>query len=148
MAGKTPKKKERPGIDRMGRTELHYAANEGDFAKVEALIAAGSSVTLPDDNGWTPLHFAAQANSLSIAKVLLAAGASVDPPDSHGNTPLGRAVFSSRGDGDLITLLRLHGANPYQMNAHGQSPLGLARLIANYPVSQFFNDLPPTTEPA
>jgi len=133
----------------MGRTELHYAANEGDFAKVEALIAAGGSVTLADDNGWTPLHFAAQANSLPIAKVLLAAGAPVDPQDSHGNTPLFRAVFSSRGDGDLIILLRLHGADPYRGNAHGQSPVGLARLIANHPVAQFFNDLPPTTtEPA
>jgi ankyrin repeat protein len=132
----------------MGRTELHYAASEGDVAKVEALVAAGSSVTIADDNGWTPLHFAAQANSLPIAKALLAAGAAVDQQDSQGNTPLFRAVFSSRGNGDLIALLRLHGADAYRANAHGQSPLGLARLIANYPVAQFFNDLPQTAESA
>ena len=49
MAGKTPKKKDRPGVDRMGRSELHYAAAEGDLKKVEELVAAGCSVSLADD---------------------------------------------------------------------------------------------------
>ena len=29
MAGKHPKRNDQPGVDRMGRTELHYAANDG-----------------------------------------------------------------------------------------------------------------------
>jgi ankyrin repeat protein len=142
MAGKHPKRKERPGVDRLGRTELHYAANSGDLAKVQALLAGGVQPDLPDDNGWTPLHFAAQADSVAISEALLAAGASVDPRDSHGNTPLSNAVFNFRGRGELIALLRRHGADPNAANAHGVSPIGLARTIANYDVKQHFKDLP------
>jgi ankyrin repeat protein len=128
----------------MGRTDLHYAAADGDLPKVEALLVAGGDVSLADDNGWTPLHFAAQANSHTVAAVLLKAGASVDPQDSHGNSPLFRAVFNSRGEGCLIELLRQHGANPNLENLHGVSPLILARRIASSPVAQFFADLPQT----
>ena len=52
------------------------------------------------------------------------------------------AVFNSRGSGELIELLRRHGADPYRENFHGVSPLGLARDIGNYDVAQFFQDLP------
>jgi ankyrin repeat protein len=142
MAGKIPKKRERPGIDRLGRTELHYAASRGDVAGVQTLLAAGAKADLPDDNGWTPLHFATQAHSVEASEALLAAGASVDSQDSDGNTPLSNAVFNSCGRGELIALLRRHGANPYLANIHGVSPLALARTIANYDVQQYFNDLP------
>jgi hypothetical protein len=55
--------------------------------------------------------------------------------------PLWTAVFNSHGDGTLIRLLRDRGADPRAENSRGQSPLGLARLIANYPVAAFFADL-------
>jgi ankyrin repeat protein len=142
MAGKQPRQKGRPGVDHLGRTELHYAACEGDVAKAQALLAAGAQVNLPDDNGWTPLHFAAQAHSVAAADALLAAGASVDLRDSHGNTPLSKAVFNSQGRGDLIALLRRHGADAYIANAHGVSPVTLARTTGNFDVKQFFSDLP------
>ena len=142
MSGKQPKRKKRPGVDRYGRTELHYAACECDLAKVRTLLAFGAQVDLPDDNGWTPLHFAAQAHAVAIAEALLAAGASVDARDSRGNTPLINAVFNSRGRGDLIDLLRRHGADPNIANAHGVSPVTLARTIGNFDVKQCFADLP------
>ena len=94
-----------------------------------------------DKQGWTALHFAAQENATAVAALLIEAGAKIDTRDAHGNTPLFRAVFNYRGDGHLIELLRNHGANPLQMNNHGQSPVGLARLIANYDVARFFADL-------
>jgi ankyrin repeat protein len=142
MSGKQPKRKKRPGVDRHGRTDLHYAAGEGDLAKVRTLLAFGAQVDVPDDNGWTPLHFAAQAHAVPIAETLLAAGASVDSRDSHGNTPLFNAIFNSRGRGDLIALLRRHGADPNIANAHGVSPVALARSIGNFEVKQCFTDLP------
>lgn len=128
--------------DREGRTDLHYAAGEGDLAEVERLIAADADVRRADRRGWTPLHFATQVSSAPVARALLDAGAAVDARDEHGNTPLFTAVFNSRGEGEVIQLLRERGADPYAENRHGQSPLGLARLIANYDVAQHFRDLP------
>ena len=65
-----------------------------------------------------------------------------NPKDVHENTPLIKAVFECKGSGDTIKLLRARGANPLSENKHGQTPVGLARLIANYNVQQFFEDLP------
>jgi ankyrin repeat protein len=142
MSGKQPKQKDRPGIDQYGRTELHYAARENDVPKARELIKGKVDLNARDDNGWTALHFAGQSNSVDVAELLLEAGAEVDPTDSSGNTPLSTAVFNYRGSGDLIELLREESADPYRENHHGQSPLGLARLIANYDVAKYFEDLP------
>ena len=122
MTGKQPKRHDRLGVDRLGRTELHYAANEGSLERVRALLDAGADAGLTDDNGWTPLHFAAQAQAPLICEALLAAGAPVDPPDAHGNTPLWRATFEARDRGETIALLRAYGADPRRANAHGVSP--------------------------
>lgn len=139
---KPPKRKDRPGIDRFGRTALHDAALEADLQQVEALLAAGLSPAAPDDDGATPLHFAVRSGSVPTCAALLEAGAAVDARDANGNTPLFRAVFESRGDGNLIRLLRQHGADPTLLNNHGMSPVSLARSIANFDVQQFFGDLP------
>lgn len=139
---KQPKRKERPDVDSYGRTELHYAAAKGDLQKVEALLANGLDASASDDNGWTPLHFATQAWSPSVCTALLKAGAPIDCQDTHGNTPLGKAVFNSRGRGDVIEVLRAHGADPLLKNRHGVSPLKLAREVANFDIRQFFADLP------
>lgn len=129
-------------LDRSGRSELHYASNEGDFDKVKSLIENGADVNLKDKEGWTPLHFAAQSQNASIALLLIEAGAEIDVCNLHGNTPLSDAVFNYTTDGSVIELLRKHGANPYKSNNYGQTPVGLARLIANYDVAKFFKDLP------
>jgi ankyrin repeat protein len=139
---KRPKRKDRPGIDRYGRTELHHAASDGDSERVVDLLARGLGPGTPDDDGWTPLHAAVQAWSLPCCVILLDAGAPVDARDANGNTPLSGAVFESRGRGDLIKLLRGRGADPTLKNNHGVSPLSLARTIANFDVRQFFADLP------
>src|SRR5690348_9090448 len=104
MTAKRPKRKERPGVDRAGRTPLHYAAVAGDVGLVTELLVASADANAVDDDGWTPLHFAAQKGVAEIVRLLLEAGAAVDPRDSQGNTPLGRAVFHSRGQGEIIEL--------------------------------------------
>ncbi len=142
MVGKQPKRKARPGVDVYGRTPLHYAAMDGNVASVLHLLTDGADPNGADDNGWTPLHFAAQEWQLDVARLLLEHGAEVDVIDAHGNTPLFEAVFSSRGRGELILMLRHYAADPLRPNHHGVSPLSLARTIANYNVAQYFDDLP------
>jgi len=128
--------------DRSGRTPLHYAGFENDADKVALLLTQGVDVDAQDRQGFTPLHLACQEGAISAARALLDGGASIDIPNSFGNTPLFVAVGNSRGQGDLIQLLRGHGANPYAENNHGQTPVGFARLIANFDVAQYFSDLP------
>jgi ankyrin repeat protein len=141
MAAKHPKRNERPGVDRAGRTALHYAAGNADCKEVRRLLDLGMDVAAADDDGFTPLHFAAQSNATDVALILLDAGAPVDAPDAFGNTALSRAVFSCRGDGTLIQLLRARGSDPTIKNKRGVSPVKLAQTIANFNVRQFFSDI-------
>ena len=123
------------------RSPLHYAAMDDEGSIIEALLAGGESPDVQDRQGFTPLHLAAQQYSLSAAAVLLKAGASVDLDNLFGNTPLFVAVFNSNGRGELIRLLRAYGADPLHANTSDQTPLGLARLIANSDVARFFSDV-------
>ncbi len=131
----------RPDIDQTGATPLHYAAAGGNEQEVSSLLKAGANVNAKDEDGWTPLHFAAQSKSAGVAELLLAAGAEVNATDLHGNTPLWTAVFTSRGEGVLIGILRRAGADPHHANHHHVSPLVLARNIASHDVARFFADL-------
>ncbi|MFJ9907925.1 ankyrin repeat domain-containing protein [Streptomyces sp. NPDC101152] len=133
----------RDARDRQGRTPLHIAALRGDVSEVEQLIASGADPSAADSNGFTPLHLAAQEGHVGVAQVLLDSGAEVDRKNRFGNTALSVAVFNSRGRGDLISLLRERGADPLVENASGQTPFGLARLIANFDVAQYFTDIEP-----
>jgi len=129
-------------VDPAGRSLLHYAALTNDADEVLRLIAEGASVDSPDRQGFTPLHLASQEHAVEAAAALLHLGATVDPVNSFGNTPLFGAVFNSRGRPGMIDLLRTHGANPLHPNQSGQTPAGLARLIGNYDVAQYFRDVP------
>ena len=129
-------------VDQAGRTPLHYAALGNDVAQVVELLGGGADPDISDKQGFTPLHMAAQQGSLEAARALLDGAANVDSVNAFGNTPLFVAVFNSRGRGDLIELLRSRGADPLHVNNSNQSPAGLAKLIGNFDVAQFFGDLP------
>lgn len=128
-------------LDRDGRSQLHAAAASNDIESARALLADGADVNLHDRLGFTPLHFAAQEWAVEVASLLLENGAEVESLNMYGNTPLFVATVASRGRGDLIELLRRYGADPLRENTSGQTPVGLARLIANYDVAQFFDDV-------
>lgn len=128
-------------MDPAGRSRLHYAALNDDAAEVGRLIGEGESPDVQDDQGFTPLHLAAQQSAVLSGAALLGGGATVDATNVFGNTPLFGAVFNSRGHGEMIQLLRSHGADPLHVNNSGQTPVGLARLIGNYDVARFFEDI-------
>jgi len=78
MTAKHPKRKERPGVDRAGRTPLHYAAADADVQQVRQLLTTGLIAGASDDDGWTPLHFAVQSNASDVAMILLDAAERVN----------------------------------------------------------------------
>lgn len=126
-----------------GRTALHGAALEDDVDSVRRELADGADPDAADRHGFTPLHLAAQEYALAAAAELLRAGADTNARNLWGNGPLFVAVFNSKGRGGMIGLLRAGGADPLATNDAGHSPLGLARLIDNDDVAQYFDDLPP-----
>ncbi len=124
-------------VDGEGRTALHHAVIEKDEGLVRLLFAAQADVNARDSHSWTPLHFAASEHAVEMVNALLGLGALVDLEDDQGNTPLWRAVFQSRGRGQVIQALRSGGANPEHRNKHGISPRQLAETIANHDVMQW-----------
>ncbi|MER8501047.1 ankyrin repeat domain-containing protein [Mesorhizobium sp. M0045] len=124
-------------LDREGRTPLFYASKDGETAIVAALIERGAKVNVQDKNLETPLHFAAREYRLEVAELLVKGGADVSSQDIHGNTPLWRAVFESRGRGELIKLLLSAGSDKTLKNKLGCSPQDLAKTIGNYDINAF-----------
>jgi ankyrin repeat protein len=127
-------------LDRESRTPLFYAVRDGDLALVSELIGHGANPDARDRSRWSPLHFAAQGYWPEVAELLLKRGATVDARDDYGNTPLWRAVFSSRGRGDVIKVLLSAGADKNLKNNHNVSPLDLANTIASHNIKPFLVD--------
>jgi ankyrin repeat protein len=75
-----------------GLTALLYAARNGCYACVEALLGAGADVNLPTPEGVTPLMLAIDNDHPDVAKLLLDSGTKPDVWDWWGRTALYIAV--------------------------------------------------------
>jgi ankyrin repeat protein len=76
-----------------GLTPLQYAARNGCYYCVEALVGSGADVNLPNNlEGITPLMTALDSSHNDVAKLLLDRGANPKVWDIYGRTPLYIAV--------------------------------------------------------
>jgi ankyrin repeat protein len=75
-----------------GLTALLYAARDGCYDCVEALISAGANVNVPTPEGVTPLMIALDNEHNDVAKLLLDRGANPNVWDWWGRTALYIAV--------------------------------------------------------
>jgi uncharacterized protein len=123
---------------RDGRTPLIHAAIDNQIEVANKLLNSKANVNAQDTSGNSSLHYAAQDYHCEMVRLLLDNGADVNIQDAFGNTPLWRAVFNSRGRGDVIGALLKAGADRNLRNKAGKTPLELAKTIANYNISQFF----------
>lgn len=72
---------------------------------IEALLAAGADVNLPDRDGWTPLHSCAFYNLPQLVPLLLRAGADPTCADKRGIKPAEMA--REKGHEEVARLLEL-----------------------------------------
>jgi ankyrin repeat protein len=80
-----------------GLTALLYAARDGCYDCVEAMIARGADVNMPTPEGVTPLMIALDNDNNDVAKLLLDRGANPGIWDWYGRTALYIAI--DRKDG-------------------------------------------------
>ena len=126
--------------DKSGRTPFLNAVINDNLPIVKILIDYRANINVQDKLGYSALHYSSQNHSNEMTIFLIEKGSVIDVVDAHGNTPLGRAVFSSRGRGEIIQLLLSAGADKEKKNNHGVSPMDLANSIANYNVKKFLDN--------
>ena len=128
---RAPFENPRDSLDELGRSKLHYAANNGSSLLVLQLINDGINIDAQDAIGWTPLHFAAQNSHFAIIDLLLEYNANPNLHDKQGNGPLWIAAMSIMKSSHGVESLLKAGANPNHKNHHGRTPLYIANTIKN-----------------
>jgi len=118
-----------PGSDRFGRTELWWAAREGQLDTVRQLIEATENPNARDVDGEAPLHAAARGGHAAVIALLVRHGADARLADRHGATPLHVAVESS--DAESVQALLVGGADVNARDDFGRMPLHQAILQRN-----------------
>jgi ankyrin repeat protein len=91
-------------------TDLYRAVEEGHLSVVEAAIADGFEVDIPDGQGRTPIWHAASKGRVRVVTALAAYGAMLDGVDRFGVSPLTVAI--RRGHVDVVRSLLRSGASP------------------------------------
>ncbi|KAK0500539.1 ankyrin repeat-containing domain protein, partial [Armillaria luteobubalina] len=110
---------------------IWIAAGDGDLARVQELVLAGTLPNIPDEFTYTPMHAAASYGHIDILEFLLAHGGDINITDDDGETPL--YVVE-----DVVTTRWLidHGAVIDRTNKEGVSPI--ESLAEDYPqVAEF-----------
>ncbi len=112
--------------------EIHRAVEEGDAARVAALLKQDPALVIQqDDNDMRdhPLHTAALGGHVEIAGMLLDAGAQIDAGDMDNSTPLDDAAV--RQHVEVVRLLIDRGANLDSYDNRGACPISFAMSTGN-----------------
>ncbi|HEY3416578.1 MAG TPA: ankyrin repeat domain-containing protein [Armatimonadota bacterium] len=124
-----------------GMTPLHFAAYLGDEKLVCELVRRGARINVRDVYGRTPLYFATSQRHVAAVRALLHAGA--DPNISTLETFEAREaplhMAARLGDGEIITLLLAHGADPTMIDDLGRTPAYIAQQLGQLEAVKIFN---------
>ncbi|EFN56314.1 hypothetical protein CHLNCDRAFT_51747 [Chlorella variabilis] len=109
---------------------LHWAAWQGDAARVSVLLATGRAdieeLDEQDRDGWSALHFAVRGRSAACLDLLLGAGADPGRRDAAHGTPLHLAAAA--GSAECVAALLRRGACPAVEGKDGRTPLHEAAM--------------------
>jgi ankyrin repeat protein len=112
-----------------GKSDVADAAQRGDVAAVQALLAKKADVNAPQNDGSTALHWAVYRGDATMVNVLVRAGANVKAANRAGSTPLWLAAIN--GDATVIGQLLEAGADPNEKLPLGRTPLMIASRTGN-----------------
>ncbi|KAJ0411037.1 hypothetical protein ATCC90586_003639 [Pythium insidiosum] len=105
-----------------GMTAVHWAAYGGHLACVQALLNAGASVAIVDQNGRNALHHACRKDHEEVVRYLLTSvKMDVNSLTEGRDTPLHKAVMGKSVK--CIEVLLHHGADPQLRNDQNRTPL-------------------------
>jgi len=107
--------------------KLLKAAEAGDTARIEALLAGGVNVDERDKRGFTPLMYAAANDRIAAIELLIRRGADVNAQSDIGETALICAVRYGRGKRETLKALIDAGANVNVVMNDGGSALSWAK---------------------
>ncbi|XP_066278481.1 ankyrin repeat domain-containing protein 17-like [Branchiostoma lanceolatum] len=110
--------------ERKGESPLHWAARDGHFGIVSALLRGGVDVNTRDSMQRTPLHEAAVNNHIATIQDLLVAGADVNARDIAQSTPLHDA--STKGHHETVQALLVALADVNAQDIELNTPLHMA----------------------
>lgn len=88
---------------------LHAAAQKGDVAQIEKLVASKASLNARDSNGRTPLHVATFARQRDAIRALVKASADINLLDNDHYD--GITIASVADDEETLRVLLALGAN-------------------------------------
>lgn len=109
--------------DAQGRNLLANAAEAGQAANVQWLLAARVDPNLADSSGITALMLAATQPDVAVTRALLGAGATVNAADAAGRTALVHAAWADQAA--QIEALAAAGATLDHVDARGWTALDI-----------------------
>jgi len=121
--------------DERGLLPLHAAVERGNPGGIDMLLARGTPVDAPMEDGSmrTALHLACALQNEAIARQLIDRGADVRARTHDGWTPLHEAVKCSK---ELVGLLLARDAEPDAATDGGYTPLHRASLLGRVDVAE------------
>lgn len=103
------------------KTVLMLAAQQGDVALVDLLLAAGADVDGANDRGGNALMFAATQGHAAVVERLLAAGPTVNAQADNGWTAL--MLATAKDEQAIVQSLAAAGADVDRADVYGFTPL-------------------------